>query len=424
MIDFLIKSLGAQFSIFFNHIFRMFEEAYNVADEETKILLFKLYYAWKHFMEPNILDNIRRRFRLDEMKEKLLREKPDLIQRYDRYNDDIEVQRYNRIQQIQQQNQIINPVATIPVAVSNNTLSTTINSSNTSNFVKVDNLEKSLLSNLAIDNNVPKKKEKKDMSDLFSSSGGSSPDVSPAFSNQGENNTNLGEIMDDIDKTAIKKLNTKKNSQINKDFNNNNNNNLNNFKNKKAEYKQKKKEQQLRKQPAVNIKKNNDFNQKPNLMNKQANINISNINNPNFSYNKGLINSNAMYNQIPTNSNTNITPLPYDSKRLSSNVNQHLMSYNNQIIPNQLLINSSNSANINNNIFLNNNINNSIYHLLNSNMQMQLLNSLKSNNLAQNSIQYPKADIQMMTGRVPLQNPINLILNRLSVSTIKLNGKA
>jgi hypothetical protein len=131
-----------------------------------------------------------------------------------------------------------------------------------------------------------------------------------------------------------------------------------------------------------------------------------------------------MYNQIPTNSNTNITPLPYDSKRLSSNVNQHLMSYNNQIIPNQLLINSSNSANINNNIFLNNNINNSIYHLLNSNMQMQLLNSLKSNNLAQNSIQYPKADIQMMTGRVPLQNPINLILNRLSVSTIKLNGKA
>ena len=183
----------------------MFEEAYNVADEETKILLFKLYYAWKHFMEPNILDNIRRRFRLDEMKEKLLREKPDLIQRYDRYNDDIEVQRYNRIQQIQQQNQIINPVATIPVAVSNNTLSTTINSSNTSNFVKVDNLEKSLLSNLAIDNNVPKKKEKKDMSDLFSSSGGSSPDVSPAFSNQGENNTNLGEIMDDIDKTAIKK---------------------------------------------------------------------------------------------------------------------------------------------------------------------------------------------------------------------------
>ena len=100
------------------------------------------------------------------------------------------------------------------------------------------------------------------------------------------------------------------------------------------------------------------------------------------------------------------------------------MSYNNQIIPNQLLINSSNSANINNNIFLNNNISNSIYHLLNSNMQMQLLNSLKSNNLAQNSIQYPKADIQMMTGRVPLQNPINLILNRLSVSTIKLNGKA
>jgi hypothetical protein len=92
VIDNLIKTIGADFIYLITpHIFRIFEEAYISADEENKINLFKLYYAWKYFLDPIILGRICDRFSFNEKKRALMQTRPDMIEKYDQFNESIRI---------------------------------------------------------------------------------------------------------------------------------------------------------------------------------------------------------------------------------------------------------------------------------------------------------------------------------------------
>lgn len=70
-------------------IFRIFEEAYSISDEDNKINLFKLYYSWKYFLDSNILDSLSSRFNFKEMKRVLSQTRPDIIEKYENYNESV-----------------------------------------------------------------------------------------------------------------------------------------------------------------------------------------------------------------------------------------------------------------------------------------------------------------------------------------------
>lgn len=85
-------------------LFNIFYEAYRFSDEENKISLFKLYYSWMHYVSKEILDNLRNKLGLNRLKEKLLRERPEIIEKYDKYNEEIEKKRKEiQMQEIEQQ---------------------------------------------------------------------------------------------------------------------------------------------------------------------------------------------------------------------------------------------------------------------------------------------------------------------------------
>jgi len=90
VIDSLIKHFGKEFIQHISpHIFRIFEEAYTLADEENKINLFKLYYSWKYFLDSALIESICSRFNFSKMKRDLQRDKPELIEKYDKYNETV-----------------------------------------------------------------------------------------------------------------------------------------------------------------------------------------------------------------------------------------------------------------------------------------------------------------------------------------------
>jgi hypothetical protein len=90
VIDSLMKNWGYYFTPHLSpHIFRIFEEAYNYADEAQKLSLFKLHYTWKYIINENIYESINSWFNLLEMKKNLMKEKPEIIEKYDRYNEDV-----------------------------------------------------------------------------------------------------------------------------------------------------------------------------------------------------------------------------------------------------------------------------------------------------------------------------------------------
>lgn len=72
-----------------NELITIFYDAYRNSSEDTKIKLFKLYYAWKHYIHPEFLEELNKKLNLDGLKEKLLRENPDVIERYDKFNEQI-----------------------------------------------------------------------------------------------------------------------------------------------------------------------------------------------------------------------------------------------------------------------------------------------------------------------------------------------
>jgi len=85
-------------------LFNIFFEAYRFSDEDNKISLFKLYYSWMHYVSKEILDNLRNKLGLNKLKEKLLRERPEIIEKYDKYNEEIEKKRKEiLIQELEQQ---------------------------------------------------------------------------------------------------------------------------------------------------------------------------------------------------------------------------------------------------------------------------------------------------------------------------------
>jgi hypothetical protein len=90
VIDSIIKNMGAEFIRFLSpHLFRIFEETYILSDEEGKISLFKLYYAWKYFIDVNILESLSSRFNFNETKRILMRDRPELIEKYDKFNEGV-----------------------------------------------------------------------------------------------------------------------------------------------------------------------------------------------------------------------------------------------------------------------------------------------------------------------------------------------
>lgn len=85
--DSLIKYIGSVYihslSPFLAEIIGSF---YFSADEEIQINVFKLYYSWKHFIDRSVLEKIRVTFLMDAMKEKLIRERPQIVIKYDEFN--------------------------------------------------------------------------------------------------------------------------------------------------------------------------------------------------------------------------------------------------------------------------------------------------------------------------------------------------
>lgn len=90
IIDSLIKHIGKEFIQYVSpHIFRIFEEAYTLSDEENKINLFKLYYSWKYYLDSALIESLCSRFNFTKMKRDLQRDKPELIEKYDKYNENV-----------------------------------------------------------------------------------------------------------------------------------------------------------------------------------------------------------------------------------------------------------------------------------------------------------------------------------------------
>lgn len=125
-------------------LFNIFYEAYSFSDEENKISLFKLYYSWKHYVSKEILDNLRNKLGLNKLKEKLMRERPEIIEKYDKYNEEIEKKRKEiQMQEIEQQRLQQN-------FFGNSASNTNINNNNNNSF---NNLNYNQTQNLSNNNN-------------------------------------------------------------------------------------------------------------------------------------------------------------------------------------------------------------------------------------------------------------------------------
>jgi hypothetical protein len=94
LVDSLIKNIGFEYiDNVTPHIYRVFEDTYKPADFETRINLFKLYYAWKYFLDPKILNDLYVRFNLAEIRKFLELNRPDIIEKYDKYNENERIRR-------------------------------------------------------------------------------------------------------------------------------------------------------------------------------------------------------------------------------------------------------------------------------------------------------------------------------------------
>lgn len=90
VIDSIIKNMGTEFIRFLSpHLFRIFEETYVLSDEDGKISLFKLFYAWKYFIDVNILESLNSKFNFNETKKALMRNRPEIIEKYDKFNEGV-----------------------------------------------------------------------------------------------------------------------------------------------------------------------------------------------------------------------------------------------------------------------------------------------------------------------------------------------
>lgn len=94
VVDSLIKNIGSEYVDSLSpHIIRMFEDTYKLADLETRINLFKLYYAWKYFLDKKLLNEINIRFNLTEIRKYLEINRPEIIEKYDKYNENERLRR-------------------------------------------------------------------------------------------------------------------------------------------------------------------------------------------------------------------------------------------------------------------------------------------------------------------------------------------
>ena len=73
---------------FKSHIFETFSECYLNGDNVDKVHLFKIYYSWKYIIPEEVLEELRIKLNLDQMKEEVNQRFPGLIERYDKYNTD------------------------------------------------------------------------------------------------------------------------------------------------------------------------------------------------------------------------------------------------------------------------------------------------------------------------------------------------
>jgi len=118
-----------------NELYNIFYEAFKNSDEENKISLFKLYYSWKHYVDKDILDELKNKLILNRLKEKLMRERPEIIEKYDKYNEEIEKKRKQiQLQEIEQQKLQQNFFGN-----SNTTESNTNTNGNTNNNYNISN---------------------------------------------------------------------------------------------------------------------------------------------------------------------------------------------------------------------------------------------------------------------------------------------
>jgi hypothetical protein len=64
-----------------------------VSNDQEKISLFKLYYAWKYFVDQSILSQMNIKFNLNAVKDYILQKDPELIHKYDKYNEEERLRR-------------------------------------------------------------------------------------------------------------------------------------------------------------------------------------------------------------------------------------------------------------------------------------------------------------------------------------------
>jgi len=194
VIDSLIKHIGKDFIQNISpNIFRIYEEAYTSADDENKINLFKLYYSWKYFLDSALIESLCSRFNFNKMKSDLQRDKPELIEKYDKYNEGVretlskEGNSLNIAASVTTHNQSTNRVAlntqsTIRDPIPSNIVTTS--ASQSSNFESKD-LKKSFLRDIAITASNMSSKIKKgesNLSESLFSSQSSSPTISKGSS--------------------------------------------------------------------------------------------------------------------------------------------------------------------------------------------------------------------------------------------------
>lgn len=221
--DSLIKKFEGDFTKFLSqHIYYLFSTAYTEAepDMEAKIKLFKLFYAWKYYINHNILTALKRDLSLNNMESYLRNTKPDLMFRYDNYNEAERIKRENLTKQftttsnetsINNKNNIQKSISAPSIVPDDTTLKASNtksfnnqklienkpilnnNSVNTRTEAKLgtsvllgkNNMKKSLLSEIHVHTDPHKNKRNvrkgsRDNSDLFSSD--SSPMISNDFS--------------------------------------------------------------------------------------------------------------------------------------------------------------------------------------------------------------------------------------------------
>ena len=407
-IDSIIKLVGLDYLEIFsrsNDLYKIFYEAYLNSSEEIRIGLFKLYYSWKHYIDSNILELLNRRCNFDELKEKLKRERPEIIDKYDKYNED--VKKRNEVQSdINNENYLIN-YNHINNQTSNFNPNSGINNINV-NHIPIKN------------NNINSNNIKKNINNppIFIGKGDLNESFLPAITGSKDKNKEADYLFSSGSSSESEKQisnfkNKKRNKSHEKELENKNNKDIVPIKKRKVEENLSIMHEKVNNKSVINpVHNNGNILQNINVNNNLSNI-ISGMNNNSLMPNINMINNNPNFprgnvnpgilplqqflygnmgnnmrlnypNQPQINNIQNLNPL---INRNNFNPLNNMNNNNNPIIPqqqNNMFINNpaNNIANINPNNNLNNlNLPGNPNHINYNANNIQLKNTNYTNNL-------------------------------------------